>query len=39
MRSVNSWEEVLHYILSMDRAGTASDPASPQYQINQLLSR
>ena len=39
MHTVNSWEEVLEYILGMDRVGTASDPASPQYQINQLLSQ
>jgi hypothetical protein len=37
MRGVASWEDVLRYILEMDRTGTAADPASPQFQINALL--
>lgn len=39
MRGMNSWGEVLRYILEMDRNGTATDPASPQYQINTLLAQ
>jgi hypothetical protein len=39
MHNFSSWEDVLRYILEMDRAGTAGDPASPQYQINALLEQ
>lgn len=37
MRGMTAWEDVLRYILDMDHNGAATDPASPQYQINQLL--
>jgi hypothetical protein len=39
MRGVTSWDDVLKYILDMDRNGTATDPATPQYQINALLEQ
>jgi hypothetical protein len=39
MRNIGSWDDVLRYVLEMDRTGTAPDPASPQFQINQLLSQ
>jgi hypothetical protein len=34
-----TWDDVLQYILEMERAGTAFDPQSPEYKINDLLSR
>jgi hypothetical protein len=37
MRGMTSWEDVLRYILEMDRNSAATDPASPQYRINQVL--
>jgi hypothetical protein len=39
LRGVSSWNDILHFILEMDRTGTAADPASPQFQINALLSQ
>jgi hypothetical protein len=39
MRGVTSWEDVLQYILEMDRTGIATDPASPQFQVNSLLDQ
>ena len=39
MRNISSWNDVIRYVLDMDRTGTASDPASPQFQINQLLNQ
>lgn len=39
MRGMVTWEDVLRYILDMDRTGTAADPASPQFQINALLDK
>jgi hypothetical protein len=39
LRGIESWDDVLRYILEMDRPGTAADPASPQFQINTLLDQ
>jgi hypothetical protein len=37
MQTMSSWNDVLRYILSMDRVHMAAETSSPQYLINQLL--
>jgi hypothetical protein len=39
MKDFGTWNDVVSYVLEMDRTGTTADPASPQFQINALLSR
>jgi hypothetical protein len=38
VRDFTAWNDVLQYILEMERAGAVSDPQSPECQINALLS-
>lgn len=38
MRSITSWDQMVAYILDMDREGIRTEPGSPQAQIHCLLT-
>jgi hypothetical protein len=38
MRSITSWDQMVAYILDMDREGIRTEPGSPQAQIHSLLT-
>ena len=37
VQDFTSWDDVVHYILELDREGPAANPASPEARINALL--
>lgn len=38
MRSITSWDQVVAYILDLDREGIRAEPGSPQAHIHSLLT-
>jgi hypothetical protein len=37
MRELPTWDEVIRYILDLDRDATSTDPSSPQQRINAIV--